>query len=91
MDKVDGKWTIREDPVRVVDLLAEIRQLKGQNEANEEEMKMSGQNIGSVMVTKLQELLVEGGFEKNDRLWFRWCRCHVKRQCISRCGAEEGE
>ena len=64
VDKVDGKWTIREDPVRVVDLLAEIRQLKGQNEANEEEMKMSGQNIGSVIVTKLQELQVEGGFEK---------------------------
>ena len=52
----DGSWCITEEPVRIVDLLAEIRKNKDIPE-EEAEVKMTGENIGSVILEKISELL----------------------------------
>ena len=53
----EGRWCVREDPVRVVDLLHEIK--KGQ-EQTEGEVRMTGENIGEVIHKKVQELNLNG-------------------------------
>ena len=53
----DGHWVVRENPVAVLDLLEEIKKALG---VSEEEVKMSGENIGHVISKKIEELNTEG-------------------------------
>ena len=52
----DGSWCLRENPVRVVDLLSQIKNKSGMTE-EEVEVKMTGENIGGVILEKINELL----------------------------------
>ena len=52
----DGKWCVREDPWRIVDLLKEIEDNTGANKDELGEVQMTGENIGQVIVEKLEDL-----------------------------------
>ncbi|XP_043215486.1 uncharacterized protein LOC122378457 [Amphibalanus amphitrite] len=54
----EGKWVVREDPVAVVDLVEEIKRTGKVSE--EEEVKMSGENIGNVLTEKIKEFTGAG-------------------------------
>ncbi|KAL5248895.1 hypothetical protein ACHWQZ_G017922 [Mnemiopsis leidyi] len=49
-----GQWTIREDPIQILDLIPQIR--KSIAGTTNEEVKMSGENIGRVLLSAVKAL-----------------------------------
>jgi len=60
VDNTEGSFVVREDPVQVLDLIADIRQVLEESvddESNESfEVRMSGENIASAVMKKLSKM-----------------------------------
>lgn len=60
VDKCEGSYVVREDPIQILDLISDIRQVlvasADDDDDDTTEMRMSGENIASVIIKKLRSM-----------------------------------
>jgi hypothetical protein len=61
VDKHQDMFVIREDPIKIIDLITDIRSVLEENRSDnpQTEIRMSGVNIANVLIKKLQDMPVE--------------------------------